>query len=336
MPFVLVIGMTLRDLHNQIDKHASDLIAPTMGDQSHGGNAELITAVEERNMLEEGVQGPGHQTAADQAGTVAVTTQKLAFVCSGCGQEKCAGCPTATQRVTPADYFWKAGEARKPSVAVDLDGTLAKDLPDFDPAKVGDPRPGAKKWMEQLRATGAAIIIYTCRGDKDVVAAWLKKHDIPYDHINENPEQPPNTSDKLYADVYFDNRAVNAEAPLHKVMPEVISRVEKGASSPFGDLWTGLGNPVGIDTGTPLWQASLGNQLKHPVWNQDASVSQNVLTNLGQAHGRMRRAVQEHDSSEDVRTALEPGYGFRRLRRFLREGDAVQDPVDRLLTRGYF
>ena len=112
------------------------------------------------------------------------------------------------------------------TVAVDLDGTLAE----YDGWKgedhFGSVRPGAVEAMQRLKSQGHKIIIFTTRGDKAKVAAWLEKNDIPYDHINENPNQPKSSSGKVIADVYVDDRAVDARGDwASHVLPEVESRL---------------------------------------------------------------------------------------------------------------
>jgi len=99
-----------------------------------------------------------------------------------------------------------AEEARKTSIAVDLDGTLAKEDGDYDPKKIGDPIHNAKKVLDKVKDLGVVIIINTCRGDEKVIANWLQDHDMPYDYINHNPKQPKDTSDKIMADRYWDNK----------------------------------------------------------------------------------------------------------------------------------
>jgi hypothetical protein len=124
-----------------------------------------------------------------------------------------------------------ADEETPPTLAVDLDGTLAEQEEPFDPEHIGKPRRGIKKWMKLIRDTGARIIIWTVRGDKELVSTWLDKHAIPYDYINENPDQPEDGSGKIIADVYFDDRAVSAKS-LAKGGPEVVSRL-KAADDTF-------------------------------------------------------------------------------------------------------
>ena len=91
-------------------------------------------------------------------------------------------------------------------LAVDLDGTLANEDGDFDVKEIGQPIYNAKKIMDAVKELGVCIVINTCRGDKKVISAWLNEHEITYDHINENPHQPDDSSNKVMADRYWDNK----------------------------------------------------------------------------------------------------------------------------------
>ena len=116
---------------------------------------------------------------------------------------------------------------RKPTVAVDMDGTLAKHFDKYDPNFIPDPRPNAKKVMQDWKDKGYRLIIFTVRGDKKLVKAWLEKHDIPFDYINENPDQPPDSSDKILADVYVDDRAVDGARSWKVIADTAGKRLEK-------------------------------------------------------------------------------------------------------------
>ena len=226
----------------------------------------------------------------------------------------------------------KADSARRKSVAVDLDGTLAEEEETFDPAVIGKPRPGAKKWMDAFESTGARVIVHTCRGDEEVVADWLEEHDIPYDHINENPDQPPDTSDKLFADVYWDNRAIDASGPLDSSAPKVLERLTRTKTS-LAELHDFIsGNEKSAQQ--PYYQEALQNQMTYPTWNMDQSWLRNIVANVGQARDRARRRIDEEDQLNDLRSALEPGFALDRFRNYMRSGDHVQDPVDQAMFRG--
>lgn len=100
----------------------------------------------------------------------------------------------------------------QPTLAVDLDGTLA-DTPAHAGAMDLDlvhPRPGAIEAMTHFHKLGWRIIIWTCRDDIKGIEKWLKQHNIPWDFINENPDQPTD-SPKIIADYYLDDRSIRPD-----------------------------------------------------------------------------------------------------------------------------
>ena len=113
------------------------------------------------------------------------------------------------------------------TVAVDLDGTLAKMHKTYNAKSIPKPRDGAKEAMDELQKMGVRIIINTVRGDKKLIKSWLVKYDIPYDYINENPDQPPGSSDKIIADVYIDDRSENGSEDWSKIMGKVRKRLDE-------------------------------------------------------------------------------------------------------------
>jgi hypothetical protein len=116
---------------------------------------------------------------------------------------------------------------RRPfTIAFDLDGTLAEKEEPFNPDTIGDPIPEAVEYARRFQEAGARIIIFTVRGNKRLVRKWLDRHDVSYDYINENPDQPADASGKVLADVYIDDRAVNGENPA-EYGPEVLQRIEE-------------------------------------------------------------------------------------------------------------
>jgi len=103
-------------------------------------------------------------------------------------------------------------------VCVDFDGTLCE----FAYPGIGDPKPGAKEALQAFRDMGYHVIIYSCRTCKwypelfaapgevldmnrkcitDMIA-WLKKHDIPYDEIDDGSKGKP------MGDYYIDDKGV--------------------------------------------------------------------------------------------------------------------------------
>lgn len=102
---------------------------------------------------------------------------------------------------------------RRPTFAVDLDGTILA----YDGWKgidvLGDPLPGAKEFLQTLRAIGQ-VMIYTTRCCMVVnkpltpdilvekVRIHLDKHELPYDTIYSGQGKPPAT-------IYIDDRAIS-------------------------------------------------------------------------------------------------------------------------------
>lgn len=119
---------------------------------------------------------------------------------------------------------WAAARRGPFTVGVDLDGTLAETMTPFDSKVIGKPRPRAKKWMQAFRDAGARVIIFTVRGNAELVEKWLKEHEVPYDYVNENPDQPPDSSGKIFCDVYLDDRGVDA-TDLDAGAAEVLERI---------------------------------------------------------------------------------------------------------------
>jgi len=109
-------------------------------------------------------------------------------------------------------------------VAVDLDGMLAE----FDEWKgldhIGEPKDRVKMHMNTLKDLNLKIIIYTCRAKKGYkhIRNWLEKHNIPYDYINRNPEQPDTAGkSKIFSHYYIDDRNASFES-LRKSVRDII------------------------------------------------------------------------------------------------------------------
>ncbi len=155
------------------------------------------------------------------------------------GGGKCLDCAATFSivgmKLKPVDNApWLESEPNKyfgepnypPTLAVDLDGTLAEY--DFwrGEEHFGKPRPGAAAGMASLRALGCQLGIFTTRGDTARVRAYLEENAIPFDWINVNPQQPPGTSGKVVADLYIDDRAVDARAAWPRIVAEVEERLQ--------------------------------------------------------------------------------------------------------------
>jgi len=112
-------------------------------------------------------------------------------------------------------------------VAVDLDGTIFEyngwkghnhfgkpivsrswgEVLDIKDADGQYKRMHPSEALREFKKRGWVVVIWTTRVDKERIAEELRKHSIPFDYINEHPWQPPDTSNKLFADLYIDDRA---------------------------------------------------------------------------------------------------------------------------------
>ncbi|HXS24019.1 MAG TPA: hypothetical protein VN719_07310, partial [Gemmatimonadales bacterium] len=89
----------------------------------------------------------------------------------------------------------------------------------------------------ELAHDGYRIIIFTTRGNRGAVIEYLQAHGIPFDDVNRNKDQPPGTSGKVIADVYVDDRAVDARPDWKEVVKAIRERVEKSAAAVVQVKW---------------------------------------------------------------------------------------------------
>jgi hypothetical protein len=82
-------------------------------------------------------------------------------------------------------------------LAIDFDGVLHDYSSGWTTIPTGPPLPGAKKAMEEFKARGFELIIYSCR--KMHIESWMRRHGIPYDGV---------ALTKPMADAYIDDRAI--------------------------------------------------------------------------------------------------------------------------------
>jgi shikimate kinase len=143
---------------------------------------------------------------------------------------------TLCEEVHPSDQNWiklqtpsNGAAGHQPTVAVDLDGTIAKQLPPHmhEPGAYGPIRDGVKKELTDLREMGCKIVVNTCRAEIEDIRKFLDKHQIPYDYINENPDEPSDVADtKIMADLYADDRAVESCHDWKKVSRRIKDRLK--------------------------------------------------------------------------------------------------------------
>ncbi|MDP3480987.1 MAG: hypothetical protein Q8R88_14545 [Desulfoprunum sp.] len=96
-------------------------------------------------------------------------------------------------------------------ICVDFDGTVV----DHRYPEIGEPVPGAIKWLLRLQGCGARIILFTMRSDGQKTGnlltgavQYLEKNGVKLYGINTNPDQKDWTSSpKAYGNVYIDDLA---------------------------------------------------------------------------------------------------------------------------------
>ncbi len=115
-------------------------------------------------------------------------------------------------------------KSKVPTIAVDLDGTICSYTEWKGEDVFGDVRPGCVEALVDLKKRGWRIVIFTTRGNTDRIAEFLNDNQVPFDHINMNPDQPEGTSGKVIADVYVDDRAINAESDWPTILRNVLAR----------------------------------------------------------------------------------------------------------------
>jgi hypothetical protein len=95
-------------------------------------------------------------------------------------------------------------------ICIDFDGTIV----DHRYPQIGEPVPGAIKWLKILQGYGARFILYTMRSDQPGSALlsdavrYLQAEGVVLYGINRNPEQDAWTaSPKAYGELYIDDAA---------------------------------------------------------------------------------------------------------------------------------
>jgi len=120
-----------------------------------------------------------------------------------------------------------------PTIAVDFDRVLFTHESWQGHFNVGDPIPGAKEALRTFRVMGFKIMIWTTRAQKDIIADACTKAEIPFDYINENPNQPPEINpSKPVADYYIDDRALHFVS-WEQTLIEIFSREKHDAYYPI-------------------------------------------------------------------------------------------------------
>ena len=118
--------------------------------------------------------------------------------CTGCGHEI-----TPETRVDIEEFkdlCYPCYKLKPKHVCVDFDGVLAEYTGWKGPDHLGDPRPGAKHFLQMVVDQGMKVIILTTR-DPDAVHTWLIDHAM-HDLVDRVTRQKPP------AIAYLDDRAI--------------------------------------------------------------------------------------------------------------------------------
>lgn len=100
-------------------------------------------------------------------------------------------------------------------IAVDFDGTLCHN----QYPEIGAPYEAQLSALRLLQRFGACIILWTCRESDELAAAlsWLHARKLVFDEVNDNSDEIKKkfmwNSRKIYADEYWDDKAVMSEKP---------------------------------------------------------------------------------------------------------------------------
>lgn len=114
-------------------------------------------------------------------------------------------------------------------IAIDFDGTLH--LGQY-PA-IGIPAPDAIKVMQQLKADGHYLIIWTCRERDRLTEAinWMLEKGIPFDRINEHKsgswEEYGYKARKVYAHCYVDDKQVGGLPPWRDIYDYITAKQQE-------------------------------------------------------------------------------------------------------------
>jgi hydroxymethylpyrimidine pyrophosphatase-like HAD family hydrolase len=117
--------------------------------------------------------------------------------------------------------------SHKKTLCFDFDGVIAT----YDGWKgfdvLGSPQNHVVETIREMKAKGYHITIFTTRLDTPTMRQWLKDNNVPYDSVNSNSHNPPNTSQKPIYHAIIDDRAVNYHGQSKE---ELIKEIEKVVS----------------------------------------------------------------------------------------------------------
>jgi len=118
---------------------------------------------------------------------------------------------------------------KKLVIAVDFDGVIATHT--YREGEIGKLISGAKEVLSLLKKEGHEIIIWTARKDMELykIKEFLDNNNIPYDDINIGITWDDESSRKIFADVYIDDRAIRFNGDWF----EVYTIIKTGKYTPW-------------------------------------------------------------------------------------------------------
>ena len=113
---------------------------------------------------------------------------------------------------------------KRRTIAIDFDGVISNYQGYKGKGNFAPPVPGCKNFLDKLREEGWTIIVFTTRSEIPQIEAYMLEFRIPYDYINENPENKKLDCSpwKILADIYLDDRAICFEGVYSK---ELLTRI---------------------------------------------------------------------------------------------------------------
>lgn len=102
----------------------------------------------------------------------------------------------------------------------DFDGVLAMYEGWVDRNHFGDPVPGMRELLQDLKKEGWRIVVFTTRGSTEV-REWCEQHNMPVDYFNQNPEISGQNPCKPVASFYVDDRAINFDGDVDKLRERI-------------------------------------------------------------------------------------------------------------------
>jgi hypothetical protein len=131
----------------------------------------------------------------------------------------------STQQIIRLSFFCFAKENSKRDlvIAVDFDKTINKYKDGWQGKGIYDePFEDTALYLNKLKELGCTIIINTCRNEQEEIKKYLNQNKIPFDYINKNINKNPNTSNKIDADAYVDDKAIRFNGNWEKTFEDLL------------------------------------------------------------------------------------------------------------------